>query len=80
MKRERGTKMATCRYCGRQIEWAVNGNGRKIPVNGDGENHFRTCGGWQKAKARESERRREERRMEKFRAAAESDARQLKLF
>lgn len=30
--------MATCKYCGKQITWMVDGR-KKIPVEGDGMTH-----------------------------------------
>lgn len=68
--------MATCRYCGRKIDWAVTDGGRKVPLDGSGENHFRTCPGWREAKAKEWKREKE--RMEWQKAAL--DARQGRLF
>lgn len=32
-----------CRGCKRNIEWWETPNGKRIPLNADGEAHFSTC-------------------------------------
>ena len=59
--------MAYCKYCGAKIEWAENENGKKIPVNVNGDNHFRTCKRFHQLKA-EKESARKEREREKLEA------------
>ena len=74
--------MAKCRYCGQRIDWAVTDGGRRIPMDGRGENHFRTCPGWKEMKAKAWSREKEKAR--RASAAAEREARpgarQLELF
>lgn len=61
-----------CRYCGNWIDWQVV-NGRKVPVNADGGNHFATCRGWKKKMAAKSAKLKAERERDENR-------RQLRLF
>ncbi len=33
----------TCRGCGDPIYWVITKNGKKSPLDADGESHFATC-------------------------------------
>jgi hypothetical protein len=62
-----------CRHCGQPIEWVVQANGRKAPVNPDGGNHFATCHAWKRKMAKKSA-------LLKAKREREESLRQLRLF
>ncbi len=72
--------MAKCRLCGKYVNWVERGDGRYMPVDWNGENHFRTCEGWRKAKADEWEKEKARREALAAEREARLGARQLELF
>ena len=41
--RSGSSKTTICKDCGQQLSWGDNKAGKRIPLNEDGTNHFRTC-------------------------------------